>query len=52
MRTGSPRSSGSTPPWTRAIEPETVRAPDLTGARAHAAARRAGIDLERWLARH
>ena len=34
------------------IEPETVRAPDLTGARAHAAARRAGIDLARWLARH
>jgi hypothetical protein len=34
------------------IEPETVRAPDLTRARARATARRAGIDLDRWLARH
>jgi lysophospholipase L1-like esterase len=34
------------------IEPETVRVPDLTSARARAAAREAGIDLDRWLARH
>lgn len=34
------------------IEPESVRAPDLRGDRARAAARAAGIDLDRWLARH
>ena len=34
------------------IRPEEIRAPDLTTARARAAARRAGIDLDRWLARH
>ena len=34
------------------IAPETFRAPDVTGPRARAAARRAGIDLDRWLARH
>jgi lysophospholipase L1-like esterase len=34
------------------IEPESVRVPDLTTDRARAAARRAGIDLDRWLARH
>lgn len=32
------------------IEPETFRAPDLTSPEARAAARRAGIDLDRWLA--
>jgi len=35
-----------------AIEPEVVRAPDLTTPRARALAREHGIDLARWLARH
>ncbi|WP_240937976.1 hypothetical protein [Nocardioides sp. JQ2195] len=34
------------------IEPESVVAPDLTSPRAKAAAERAGIDLDRWIARH
>ena len=34
------------------IAPERFTAPDLTSPRAHAAARRAGVDLGRWLARH
>jgi lysophospholipase L1-like esterase len=34
------------------IVPERFVAPDLTGPAARAAARRAGIDLDRWLARH
>ncbi|MCD4523828.1 GDSL-type esterase/lipase family protein [Nocardioides sp. cx-173] len=34
------------------IEPEVFRRLDLTTPAARAAARRAGIDLERWLARH
>jgi lysophospholipase L1-like esterase len=34
------------------IEPESVRAPDLGSSSARDAARRAGIDLDRWLARH
>lgn len=34
------------------IRPTGFRAPDLTTERARAAARRAGIDLDRWLARH
>ena len=34
------------------IEPRPFRAPDLTTRRARAAARDAGIDLGRWLARH
>jgi len=34
------------------ITPESLRLPDLTSARARAAALRAGIDLDRWLARH
>jgi hypothetical protein len=34
------------------IRPESFRAPDLTTPRARAAAKRAGIDLERWLATH
>ena len=34
------------------IRPAEFSAPDLTSARARAAARRAGIDLDRWLARH
>lgn len=36
----------------RTIEPESFLAPDLTTPVARAAARRAGIDLERWLERH
>jgi lysophospholipase L1-like esterase len=35
-----------------AITPESFTAPDLTGPGARAAARRAGVDLDRWLARH
>jgi len=35
-----------------AIEPAVFRKPDLTTPAAREAARRAGIDLERWLARH
>ena len=35
-----------------AIEPRSFRAPDLTTPRARRAADRAGIDLDRWLARH
>jgi hypothetical protein len=35
-----------------AIVPESFTAPDLTGAEARAAARRAGVDLDHWLARH
>ncbi|HEU4812443.1 MAG TPA: SGNH/GDSL hydrolase family protein [Nocardioides sp.] len=35
-----------------AIRPAEFTAPDLTSGRARAAARRAGIDLDRWLARH
>ncbi len=35
----------------RAIEPETFVAPDLTSRAMRAAARRAGIDLDRWIAR-
>lgn len=34
------------------IRPETFRAPDLTSRSAQAAARHAGIDLQRWVARH
>jgi lysophospholipase L1-like esterase len=34
------------------IRPETFRAPDLTSARSRQAAREAGVDLDRWLARH
>ena len=34
------------------ISPESFRRPDLTTPAAHAAARRAGIDLDRWLGRH
>src|SRR3954451_24175472 len=34
------------------IRQETVRVPDLHSPAARAAARRAGIDLDRWLARH
>ena len=34
-----------------AIAPETFVAPDLTSPQARAAARRAGVDLDRWLAR-
>jgi lysophospholipase L1-like esterase len=34
------------------IRPQEFRAPDLTTPDARAAARRAGIDLDRWLARH
>ena len=34
------------------IEPRPFRAPDLTTRRARVAAREAGIDLGRWLARH
>lgn len=34
------------------IRPAAFRAPDLTTPAARAAARRAGIDLDRWLARH
>ncbi|WP_193612566.1 GDSL-type esterase/lipase family protein [Nocardioides lijunqiniae] len=34
------------------IEPETFRVPDLTTRAARVAARRAGIDIDRWLARH
>lgn len=34
------------------IRPAGFRAPDLTTPAARAAARRAGIDLDRWLARH
>jgi hypothetical protein len=34
------------------IEPESVRVPDLGSASARSAARRAGVDLDRWLARH
>ncbi len=34
------------------IRPQEFRAPDLTTPAARAAARRAGIDLDRWLARH
>ena len=34
------------------IRPAEFRAPDLTTPEARAAARRAGIDLDRWLARH
>ncbi len=33
------------------IEPAIVRAPDLDSRRAHRAARRAGVDIERWQAR-
>jgi len=33
------------------IEPERFTAPDLTGRRARVAAQRAGIDLDRWVAR-
>ena len=35
-----------------AIEPDTFRAPDLTSPAMRKAARQAGIDLDRWLARH
>ncbi|MCW2791740.1 MAG: hydrolase family protein [Nocardioides sp.] len=34
------------------IRPQEFRAPDLTTHRARVAARHAGIDIERWLARH
>ncbi|KRF19299.1 hydrolase [Nocardioides sp. Soil797] len=34
------------------IEPETVRAPDLTSAHAKAAAKRSGVNLDQWVARH
>jgi lysophospholipase L1-like esterase len=34
------------------IRPQVFRAPDLTSHRARVAARHAGVDLERWLARH
>nr|WP_246298553.1 SGNH/GDSL hydrolase family protein [Nocardioides panaciterrulae] len=34
-----------------AVAPERFVAPDPTGARARVAARRAGVDLDRWLAR-
>ncbi len=34
------------------ITPESFQRPDLTTPEARAAARRAGIDLDRWLARH
>ena len=34
------------------IVPESFTAPDLTGPAARAAARRAGVHLDRWLARH
>ncbi|WP_067439758.1 SGNH/GDSL hydrolase family protein [Nocardioides jensenii] len=34
------------------IEPEVFRLPDLDSPRARAAARRAGIDIDRWVARH
>ena len=35
-----------------AIEPQPVVAPDLSSPRVRAAAERAGIDVDRWLARH
>jgi lysophospholipase L1-like esterase len=35
-----------------AIEPESVHVPDLTSPQVRRAARREGIDLDRWLARH
>ncbi|WP_432478065.1 SGNH/GDSL hydrolase family protein [Nocardioides sp. GXQ0305] len=35
----------------RAIEPTTVRVPDVTSAKARALAREHGVDLDRWLAR-
>jgi hypothetical protein len=34
------------------IVPESFTAPDPTGPAARSAARRAGVDLDRWLARH
>ncbi len=34
------------------IRPESIRAPDLTSRRAQSAALAAGIDLQRWVARH
>ncbi|VXC09876.1 SGNH/GDSL hydrolase family protein [Nocardioides sp. AX2bis] len=36
----------------RDIEPQVVRAPDLTSPAVRRAAERAGIDLDRWVARH
>ena len=36
----------------RTIEPKPFTVPDLTSHAARSAARRAGIDLDRWLARH
>jgi hypothetical protein len=34
------------------IEPEAFRAPDLTTPQARRDAREAGVDIDRWLARH
>ncbi|MBB6628038.1 SGNH/GDSL hydrolase family protein [Nocardioides sp. KIGAM211] len=36
----------------RSIRPQVFRAPDLTSHRMRVAAQRAGIDLDRWIARH